>query len=126
MFLKHFVLLILAVVLWANESRAEPSSPANVHGTLKDERVWSANTGDWVPIETFWLQYAKQSAEKFWGQRASYPPYREVSEHDTILIEKGEGICLMEFFHRRWRRAQDVRRWDSAFNDYSACPAVFK
>jgi len=31
----------------------------------------------------------------------------------------------MEFIHERWRRANDVRRWDDAFNDYAGCPHVF-
>lgn len=32
----------------------------------------------------------------------------------------------MEFFHNRWRRANDVRRWDPLFNEHGGCPDVFK
>jgi hypothetical protein len=32
----------------------------------------------------------------------------------------------MALFHSRWRRANDVRRWDPKFNDYAGCPEVFE
>tara|TARA_B100001063_G_scaffold218143_1_gene221279 strand:+ start:986 stop:1114 length:129 start_codon:yes stop_codon:yes gene_type:complete len=41
------------------------------------------------------------------------------------MVEVDSGICLMEFYHDRWRRANDVRRWDDKFNQYSACKDVF-
>ncbi|MDX1406343.1 MAG: hypothetical protein R3192_17540, partial [Woeseiaceae bacterium] len=60
-----------------------------------------------------------------WGRRTDYPPYDQVDELDTMIIELESGPCLMEFFHTRWRRANDVRRWDAAFNEYGGCPNVF-
>ncbi len=42
-----------------------------------------------------------------------------------MIIEVESGPCLMEFFHTRWRRANDVRRWVAAFNEYGGCPDVF-
>ncbi|MEM7020091.1 MAG: hypothetical protein AAF512_22465, partial [Pseudomonadota bacterium] len=61
-----------------------------------------------------------------WGQGTEYPSYKDVSEFDTFIVELDSGACLMEFFHSRWRRAQDVRRWDEKFNAYGGCPDVFK
>jgi hypothetical protein len=31
----------------------------------------------------------------------------------------------MQFHHEKWRRAQDVNRWDDKFNLYGGCPYVF-
>jgi hypothetical protein len=31
----------------------------------------------------------------------------------------------MQFFHQRWRRANDVQRWNDRFNDYAGCAHVF-
>ena len=41
------------------------------------------------------------------------------------MVEVKSGLCLMEFFHTRWRRANDVRRWDDRFNEYAGCAKVF-
>ena len=106
----------------------QPAEPRNgqvyeSHGAVQ---AWDENAGEWVTPEAFWLSYAERNNGKFWGRTATYPPYDDVSEFDTILIELEHGVCLMEFFHTRWRRAQDVRRWDTAFNDYGGCPNVFE
>ena len=61
-----------------------------------------------------------------WGSGTSFPPYADVNEHDTFLLEVETGTCLMYFFHTRWRRANDVWRWGPEFNEYSGCPDVFK
>lgn len=115
------------VFMALNVSAVPPESPRNgqIHQTAAMTRVWDENAKVWVTPEVFWLSYTDQSDGKFWGRATDYPPYRDVSEHDTILIEVDEGSCLMYFFHKRWRRAQDVRRWDPAFNDVSGCPYVF-
>lgn len=88
-------------------------------------QVWHAQSGTWATPEDFWVDYATNASGKFWGRSAEYPPYAEVNEHDTLLIEADGGPCLMYFFHQRWRRAQDVRRWDPGFNDILGCPRVF-
>ena len=62
---------------------------------------------------------------RFWGAKEVYPEYDKVQENDTLLIQTESGPCLMEFFHQRWRRANDVRRWDKAFNEYGGCSTVF-
>ncbi|MEM8768918.1 MAG: hypothetical protein AAGE43_15840 [Pseudomonadota bacterium] len=88
--------------------------------------VWDERAGAWVDPESFWLSYAEANEQgRFWGRTDIYPAYAEVREHDTLLIEGEQGACLMYFFHRRWRRAQDVRRWDPAFNELAGCPYVF-
>jgi len=88
--------------------------------------VWHNANQQWVEPEKFWLAYAKERGGLTWGQRTSYPPYNQVKEFDTVLIQLDNGHCLMEFFHSRWRRANDVRRWGTGFNLYSACPFVFE
>ena len=54
----------------------------------------------------------------------------EVSQGSDVSKEDGErdrdlNRGLMYFFHRRWRRANDVWRWDPSFNRYSGCATVF-
>lgn len=87
--------------------------------------VWNAVTREWVDPESFWEHYAARPGAKYWGRTRVYPPYRQVGELDTIIIELDSGACLMEFWHSRWRRANDVRRWHSRFNEYGGCPHVF-
>lgn len=76
-------------------------------------------------IEAFWKEYAKSKGGLTWGESSTYPEYDRVKEGDTILIHVAQGPCLMEFFHSRWRRANDVWRWSEAVNEYGGCPYVF-
>lgn len=78
-----------------------------------------------MDIETFWLDYANSKGGLTWGTSTVYPDYEKVKEGDTLLIQLEPGPCLMEFFHSRWRRANDVRRWDDSINAYGGCPFVF-
>lgn len=87
--------------------------------------AWHQGSQQWLPIEEFWMLYADETGGLKWGQREDYPPYDEVSELDKMIIRGEKGNCLMEFFHERWRRANDVRRWDPKFNEYGGCPFVF-
>lgn len=87
--------------------------------------AWVAETKQWLSIEDFWQNWADGRGGITWGSSKDYPPYEQVKEQDTFLVEINGGTCLMEFWHNRWRRANDVRRWDDGFNDYSACPHVF-
>ena len=111
----------------ANSRDTKPIAPKDgqVHATDASFEVWDARMKAWVDPELFWMSYAETGPGKFWGRSATYPRYRDVNEHDTIVIEVATGPCLMYFFHRRWRRAQDVRRWDPTFNDIGGCPKVF-
>ena len=88
-------------------------------------QAWEAQSGRWLTAENFWQSYAESQGGLRWGRRSDYPPYNAVAERDLMIIELDEGACLMEFWHRRWRRAQDVRRWSEAFNSYGGCPHVF-
>ena len=97
--------------------------------------MWHRDKGRWLSVEAFWVEYAQRFAQrneaaglsggKFWGESVTYPVYADVNELDTLLVVLGDSVCLMQFFHGRWRRAQDVRRWDPRLNDYGACPRVF-
>ena len=87
--------------------------------------AWSVKSQSWIDPEAFWLEYAAERGGLTWGERDTYPAYKDVKELDTMIIKLESGICMMEFWHRRWRRANDVRRWDEKFTDYSACPFVF-
>ncbi|MFT6311170.1 MAG: hypothetical protein ACJAQS_001541 [Porticoccus sp.] len=80
---------------------------------------------DGMNVETFWLNYAKSKGGQSWGKSISYPEYEKVKAGDTILIQLKQGSCLMEFFHNRWRRANDVKRWNDTMNEYGGCPYVF-
>lgn len=88
----------------------------------------STSAPEWskgIDIESFWMDYANSRGGLTWGATTEYPEYEKVKEGDTILIQLEQGSCLMEFFHRRWRRANDVRRWDESVNEYGGCPYVF-
>ena len=91
-------------------------------GTLQ---AWNADKNEWTDIDSFWNNFAKTNKAKSWGITDTYPNYGEVKEFDTLVIELKQGTCLMQFYHARWRRANDVQRWHDAFNEYSACPYVF-
>ena len=105
-------------------------SIAETHGELRDLEfggvaAWDSVRGDWVTPEAFWRSYMRRSDGRSWGSRDAYPPFEQVLENDTLIIELDTGLCLMEFYHSRWRRANDVRRWDPGFNEVGGCPDVF-
>ena len=87
--------------------------------------AWDAGQEMWLEPEAFWNSYARRTRGRAWPSGREYPPYRDVSEHDTFLVQTDNGPCLMYFFHTRWRRANDVRRWGDEFNEYGGCPYVF-
>jgi len=100
------------------------------HGSVQKhvDRVWQAWDSEaqaWIELDTFWTHYAEREGGLTWGRGESYPDYSKVKELDTFLVELKQGPCLMQFFHNRWRRANDVQRWDDAFNEYAGCPHVF-
>mgnify|MGYP000067462274 CR=1 FL=1 len=89
------------------------------------QQAWDAEQQQWLSMDGFWKAYADRKGGYTWGDSAVYPPYEQVNEFDTLLIQVDSGPCLMEFFHSRWRRANDVRRWDESFNEYGGCARVF-
>ena len=99
-------------------------SDGEVRGSQNLE-AFDAEQERWLPLEAFWRSYAARRGGLTWGEGSAYPPYGEVSKLDTFLVQVPQGKCLMEFFHQRWRRANDVRRWGEAHNAYGGCPHVF-
>ena len=99
------------------------------HGEIRQGdtlQAWDSTAGGWVTPEQFWLNYAEGRGGLTWGRGSEYPRYEDVKEGDLFMVELASGPCLMEFFHSRWRRANDVRRWDPKFNEYGGCPDVFR
>ncbi|GAA6153491.1 hypothetical protein [Pseudoteredinibacter isoporae] len=76
-------------------------------------------------VEAFWERYLASRGGLSWERSVHYPEYGQVNEGDTFMVELEQGPCLMEFFHSRWRRANDVWRWGEAMNNYGGCPYVF-
>ena len=120
--------LLIAVSTWLSacattDVEAPPMSiKEGPNGALS---LWSEEDKKHIPVETFWRQYADTKGGLTWGEGREYPEYEKVKEFDTFLVEVDQGKCLMEFFHSRWRRAQDVRRWDPQYNQLLGCPHVF-
>lgn len=120
--------MLIALLVAAPLQAERPSDPGDgqthrlADGTFE---AWDAAAGVWRDPVSFWLSFAERRGGLTWGRTSTYPPYGDVNEHDTILIEVGSGPCLMEFFHRRWRRANDVWRWADEFNAFGGCPDVF-
>lgn len=121
-----FLLLFFCAIASAQQYPVGPSD-GQIHA-LKDGSLeaWDAVGEQWLDPVSFWLAYAGRRGGLTWGRGQDYPTYADVSEFDTFMIEVDSGPCLMQFFHTRWRRAQDVRRWDERFNTYGGCPDVFK
>jgi len=104
-------------------------SNALEHGEAKytnnSLQVWNEDSKVWQSGEAFWLSFAQNQSGLSWPKSTTYPNYDDVKEFDTFLVELKQGTCLMQFFHSRWRLANDVQRWNDKFNDYSGCPYVF-
>ena len=118
-------LLSLSPVSWSM-----PQQPGNHNGEIQQHNgelfAWNDAKQYWQEPTLFWLDYANSRGGLSWGHSTEYPPYEQVNELETFLVKVDSGDCLMQFFHNRWRRANDVRRWDPAFNEYSGCADVFK
>ncbi len=110
-----FIFGWLSVLFSGSTSVAEPAevNPQDV--------VWAKD----IDVEKFWLMYTSSKGGLTWGRSADYPEYVKIKEGDTFMVEVEQGPCLMEIFHNRWRRANDVRRWDDSINAYGGCPYVF-
>ena len=125
---KYLTLTIFTLMIYSCLLRGEDQT---LHeGQLKknvnsETVVWNAIINSWMTPESFWEEYGNRKDGKHWGRSKDYPVYSQVNELDTIIIEVENGACLMEFWHARWRRANAVRRWDPAFDEYSGCPYVF-
>lgn len=105
-----------------DEDLRDGQTRTNAQGQLQ---AWDKEGSRWLDISGFWKAYADRKGGYTYGPTSEYPPYDQVNELDTLLIQTAHGDCLMEFFHSRWRRANDVRRWDPAFNEHAGCARVF-
>jgi len=116
--------LVFTACLALAQSNEYENGEVRQNSNSKSE-AWDAAGAEWVSLDAFWENYAARRGGLTWGKRTDYPPYKEVREFDTMIIQLDSGSCMLMFFHTRWRRANDVRRWDHAFNEYSGCPRVF-
>lgn len=123
--MKSILILLLCVVVQTAQAQ-EFKHGLMGQSTEGKVQVWDQNQTKWIDVHSFWINFAKSNEAKFWGQTNIYPNYDDVKEFDTVLIQIQQGTCLMQFFHSRWRRANDVQRWDDAFNEYAGCPSVFE
>ncbi len=118
--------IVIAALLLSVSSLAV-AAPGN--GEVRESngkmQMWEQSSNKWIGVEKFWQNFAKENGGLTWGVTDTWPAYDKVKEHDLVIIKVKQGNCLMEFFHSRWRRAQDVRRWDDKVNDYGGCPNVF-
>ena len=111
------VLMIFTIACNALESDTESTKPMLEVKPV----VWTQG----MNVEKFWMSYAESKGGLTWSESTTYPDYEKLKEGDTFLVRLNQGPCLMEFFHRRWRRANDVKRWDDSMNKYGGCPFVF-
>lgn len=119
--------LLIKLSLAATSINAEEHAHGYVNKNISGKlQVWNADNTEWNDIELFWSNFSKINKAKSWGHSVTYPKYEEVKEFDTLVIELEQGNCLMQFYHARWRRANDVQRWNDAFNEYGGCPYVFE
>ena len=123
------VIIFTGCVAKSNAENSKDIATGYYHGevVVKEniQQAWDNQDKKLLSLEEFWRTYAKRNGGLTWGQSKTYPPYNDVKENDLLMAEVESGLCLMEFFHDRWRRANDVRRWDSSFNDYAGCAKVF-
>ena len=122
--MKIFIIFIICLMVTSVQA-AEHDHGFVSKSSTGQPQAWHANKSEWLSIDSFWQDFAKNNNTKSWPISETYPNYADVSELDTFTVKLEEGTCLMQFYHSRWRRANDVQRWDDAFNDYSACPYVF-
>ena len=129
------IFIVVGAVLFSgcvtkpNVSNSKDITRGYYHGEVlvkeNSQRAWDNQDKKFLSLEKFWRTYAERNGGLTWGQSENYPPYNDVKENDLFMVEIGSEICLMEFYHDRWRRANDVRRWDNSFNEFSACSKVF-
>lgn len=121
--LKKIFFLSSLLLLLTNSLYAEEHGEVSLINN--QEVAWDKDSKTWLSMEAFWRNYANKSDGFIWKDSRTFPQYSKVKEFDLFMAINDEGICLMEFFHTRWRRANDVRRWDDKFNEYGACSTIF-
>lgn len=124
-------IIALLIVLFSLNSAVNAEVMGKRDGELRTSAAgqllaWDDVGQKWLEPVEFWRAFARRDGVKSWGQSREYPPYEQVNELDVFMVELESGVCLMQFFHRRWRMANDVRRWSPGFNSLHGCPDVFK
>ena len=119
------LLICLPAFVLADHHAAQERDGEVRHLDAGGFEAWDAPNERWLGPDAFWASFAARERGRNWGSGSEFPPYAEVNEHDTFLLEHESGPCLMYFFHTRWRRANDVWRWDPVFNSYGGCAKVF-
>ena len=120
-FIRTFFISLVFVLFVNSLSAAEHGEVSIIDNK---EVVWNKELKHWQGIEEFWRAYAQKNGGLRWKDSRIFPQYSKVKEFDLFMAKNDEGLCLMEFFHERWRRANDVRRWDDKFNEYEACATI--
>lgn len=118
--MKNELTILLTSLLFSSNTIASEHKLSDPN-TSGSDVIWDEK----VDTEAFWKRYAESRGGLTWGTSSTYPEYDKVNEGDTLIIQLQQGPCLMEFFHSRWRRANDVRRWDESVNEFGGCPYVF-
>ncbi|MFT6051893.1 MAG: hypothetical protein ACI9B9_001536 [Halioglobus sp.] len=119
--MRSIIVLSALALFFSLNSMAFESESSHSDSDL-EENV----TASKVDVERIWMNYTDSKGGITWGESTDYPEYQKVKEGDNVMIQLEQGPCLMEFFHGRWRRANDVRRWDESVNAYGGCPYVFE
>ena len=120
--MKLAVAALLLSVSGVAVAAPENGEVREVNGQMQ---MWEQASNQWIGVETFWHNYAKANGGLTWGVTETWPEYDKLKEKDLMIIKLKQGNCMMEFYHGRWRRAEDVRRWDPKLNEYGGCPYVF-
>ena len=127
MIIKLMAISLLLVLTACTAQEVTSDEPR--HGEVSDISpmvTWDKTQQIWVSPEVFWHKETDARGGLTWPKSTVSQKYENVAEFDTFLVEGASGTtCLMAFYHSRWRRANDVWRWDDAFNNYGACPHVF-
>lgn len=97
------IIIILLLCLFITDIQAEEHENSFVNKSASGKlQVWNPDNTECNDIEF------KKNGAKSWGSKDSYPNYDEVNEFDTLVIQLKQGSYLMQFYHSRWRRANDV------------------
>ena len=123
--MRQVVLAYLLLLPFAVLAQDAGTRDGEVRASGDSLEAWDAVNEAWLSPDDFWQSFAERRRGKIWPSSDKFPPYAEVNEHDTFLYQHASGSCLMYFFHTRWRRANDVWRWDPRFNEYGGCANVF-
>ena len=124
--MKFALLILLFAAPVLADTPEDGSRNGEIHRHADGFLAWDAVGERWLSPRDFWVAFAARERGRNWGEGERLPPFRDVNEHDTFLVETADGECLMYFFHRRWRRANDVWRWHPEFNEYGGCATVFE